>query len=64
MTAIAEGPTTFIGNIADWEDYLEYRELVNDVAAAEAELDRGEYLTQAEAKRDTLAARFLSATTV
>lgn len=50
-------PTTFIGNVADWEDYLEYRELVNDVAAAEAELDRGEYLTQAEAKRDALAER-------
>ena len=42
---------------ADWEDYLEYRELVNDVAAAESELDRGEYLTQAEAKRDALAER-------
>ena len=50
-------PTTFIGNVADWEDYLEYRELVNDVAEAEAELDRGEYLTQAEAKRDALAER-------
>ena len=50
-------PTTFIGNVADWEDYLEYRELINDVAAAEAELDRGEHLTQAEAKRDALAER-------
>ena len=48
-------PTTFIGSVTDWEDYLEYRELVNDVA--EAELDRGEYLTQAEAKRDALAER-------
>ena len=57
-------PTTFIGNVADWEDYLEYRELVNDVVVAEAELDRGEYLTQVEAKRDALTARFLSATTV
>ena len=50
MPALKERP-------ADWEDYLEYRELVNDVAAAEAELDRGEYLTQAEAKKDALAER-------
>ena len=41
-------PTTFIGNIADWEEYLEYRELIDDVAAAEAELDRGEFLTHEE----------------
>lgn len=41
-------PTTFIGNIADWEEYLEYRELIDDVTAAEAELDRGEFLTHEE----------------
>ena len=44
-------PTTFIGNITDWEEYLEYRELLNDVAAAEAELDRGEFLTHKEVKK-------------
>ena len=44
-------PTTFIGNVADWGDYLEYRELVNDVAAAEAELDRGEFLTHEEGEK-------------
>ena len=50
-------PTTFIGNIADWEDYVEYRELIDDVTAAEAELDRGEFLTQNEAKADARADR-------
>lgn len=44
-------PTTFIGNVADWEEYLEYRELVDDVAAAEAEIERGEFLTHEEVKK-------------
>lgn len=50
-------PTTFIGNVADWEEYLEYRELMDDVAAAEAELDRGEFLTQEEVIREAHAER-------
>ena len=52
-------PTTFIGNVADWEEYLEYRELVDDVAAAEAEIERGETISAEDlraklrAERDT-----------
>lgn len=41
-------PTTLIGNIADWEEYIAYRELIDDVKAAEAELARGGYLTHNE----------------
>ena len=48
-------PTTFIGNIADWEEYLEYRELLDDVAAAEAEIERGEEISQDDFERELLA---------
>ncbi len=41
-------PTTLIGNIADWEEYIAYRELIDDVKVAETELARGEYLTHNE----------------
>lgn len=50
-------PTTFIGNIADWEEYVQYRELVNDVKTAETELDRGEFLTHNAAKAQAMAER-------
>lgn len=50
-------PTTFIGNIADWEEYLEYRELLDDVAAAEAEIERGECLSHEEVVKRALADR-------
>ena len=45
-------PTTFIGNVADWEEYLEYREIVDDVAAAEAELDAGHGIPHAQVMRE------------
>ena len=44
-------PTSFIGNIEDWDAFVETQELMADVRAAEAELDRGEYMTHAELKR-------------
>ena len=44
-------PTSFIGNIEDWDAYVETLELREDVRAAEAELDRGEFVTHAELKR-------------
>lgn len=50
-------PTTFIGNIADWEEYIEYRELLDDVASAEAEIERGECLSHEEVVKRTLAER-------
>ena len=50
-------PTTFIGNIADWEEYLEYRELLDDVAVAEAEIERGECLPHEEVVKRALAER-------
>ena len=43
-------PTSFIGNIEDWDEYVETQELMADVRAAEAELDRGEYVTHSELK--------------
>ena len=44
-------PTSFIGNIEDWDAFVETQELMADVRAAEAELDRGEYMTHAELKQ-------------
>ena len=48
-------PTSFIGNIEDWDAFVETQELMADVRAAEAELDRGEYMTHAELKRQVAA---------
>ena len=44
-------PTSFIGNIEDWDNFVEMQELLEDVRVAEAELDRGEFITHAELKR-------------
>lgn len=44
-------PTSFIGNIEDWDAYVETFELREDVRTAEAELDRGEFITHGELKR-------------
>ena len=43
-------PTSFIGNIEDWDAFVETQELIADVRSAESELDRGEYMTHAELK--------------
>ena len=50
-------PTSFIGNIEDWDNFVETQELLEDVRVAEAELDRGEYITHAELKRQLMAER-------
>lgn len=55
-------PTTFIGNVADWEEYLEYRELVDDVAAAEAEIERGETISAEDLRAKLHAERNTSRT--
>ena len=44
-------PTSFIGNIEDWDNFVETQELLEDVRVAEAELDRGEFITHEELKR-------------
>ena len=44
-------PTSFIGNIKDWDAFIETQELMEDVRVAEAELDRGEGIPHAELKR-------------
>lgn len=44
-------PTSFIGNIEDWDNFVEMQELLEDVRVAEAELDRGEFITHEELKR-------------
>ena len=44
-------PTSFIGNIEDWDNFVETQELLEDVRVAEAELDRGEFMTHEELKK-------------
>ena len=44
-------PTSFIGNIEDWDAFVETQELMEDVRVAEAELDRGEGIPHNELKR-------------
>ena len=44
-------PTSFIGNIEDWDAFVETQELMEDVRVAEAELDRGEGIPHSELKR-------------
>ena len=44
-------PTSFIGNVADWDDYVERMELINDVRVAEEELDAGQGIPHSVLKR-------------
>ena len=44
-------PTSFIGNIEDWDAFVETQELMEDVRVAEAELGRGEGIPHSELKR-------------
>ena len=44
-------PTSFIGNIKDWDAFVETQELMTDVRAAETELDAGQGIPHAELKR-------------
>lgn len=44
-------PTSFIGNIEDWDAFVETQELMADVRAAETELDAGQGIPHAELKR-------------
>ena len=51
-------PTTFIANVRDWDAFVEFceqRELKEDVAAAEAELDAGLGIPHKQIKRDVAA---------
>ena len=50
-------PTAFLANVRDWNDFVEYCAIRDDVAAAEAELDRGEFTTQEEEIRAAHAER-------
>ena len=44
-------PTSFIGNIEDWDEFVETQELMEDVRAAEAELDEGKGIPHTELMR-------------
>ena len=44
-------PTSFIGNIEDWDAFVETQELMEDVRAAEAELDEGKGIPHTELMR-------------
>ena len=44
-------PTSFIGNIEDWDEFVETQELIADVRAAEVELDAGLGIPHNELKR-------------
>ena len=44
-------PTSFIGNVADWDDYVERMELTKDVRIAEEELDAGQGIPHSMLKR-------------
>lgn len=44
-------PTSFIGNIEDWDSFVETQELLADVRAAEIELDAGKGIPHNELKR-------------
>ena len=50
-------PTSFIGNIEDWDNFVEMQELLEDVRVAEAELDRGEFITHEELKKQLMSER-------
>ena len=53
-------PTTFLANVRDWDAFVEFceqRELREDVAAAEAELDAGLGIPHEEVKRSAMAFR-------
>ena len=51
-------PTTFLANVRDWDAFVEFceqRELREDVAAAEAELDAGLGIPHDQVKREVAA---------
>lgn len=53
-------PTTFLANVRDWDAFVEFceqRELREDLAAAEAELDAGLGIPHEEVKRRAMALR-------
>lgn len=50
--------TTFLANVRDWDAFVEFcerRELLEDVAAAEAELDAGQGIPHEKVKREVAA---------
>ncbi len=51
-------PTTFLANVRDWDAFVEFceqRELREDVAAAESELDAGLGIPHEQLKREVAA---------
>ena len=44
-------PTSFIGNVEDWDAYVETQALMDDVRAAESELDSGQRIPHRALKR-------------
>ena len=53
-------PTTFLANVRDWDAFVEFceqREMREDLAAAEAELDAGLGIPHEEVKRCAMALR-------
>ena len=50
-------PTSFIGNVEDWDQFVELKELMEDVRVAEEELDRGECISHSELKAQLMAER-------
>ena len=44
-------PTSFIGNLEDWDSFVEMQELLNDVRTAETELDAGKGIPHSKLKR-------------
>ena len=50
-------PTSFIGNVEDWDQFVELKELMEDVRVAEEELNRGECISHSELKAQLMAER-------
>ena len=44
-------PTSFIGNVADWDEYIEHMELLDDIETGIRELDEGKGIPHAELMR-------------
>ena len=50
-------PTSFIGNVEDWDKFTEWMETCKNIEAGIAELDRGEYLTHEDLVSQLMAER-------
>ena len=50
-------PTSFIGNVEDWDEFTEWMETRKDIEAGIAELDRGEYIAHEDLVAQLMAER-------